>query len=104
MSNRSRDKGLRIERELVHLHTDAGIACERVPLSGAAGGSFFGDLLVADTWVAEVKARGNGVGFKTLHAWLGTNDLLFLRMDHARPFVAMTWEMYITLLKQRREA
>jgi Holliday junction resolvase len=46
--NRSRDKGNRIEREMVHRHLDNGIFAERVPLSGSAGGSFSGDLRRAD--------------------------------------------------------
>ncbi len=33
MARRSREKGQRIERELVHLHLDAGIPASRVPLS-----------------------------------------------------------------------
>jgi hypothetical protein len=36
MSKLSRDKGLRIEREIVSAHAELGIAGERVPLSGAA--------------------------------------------------------------------
>ena len=40
MARLSRDKGQRIERELVHLHLDAGIPASRVPLSGAAGERF----------------------------------------------------------------
>jgi hypothetical protein len=38
MGEMSRDKGQRIEYELVHLHTDSGIPANHVPLSGAAGG------------------------------------------------------------------
>ena len=44
MARMSRDKGQRIERELAHLHLDAGIPASRVPLSGAAGGEYAGDL------------------------------------------------------------
>jgi len=36
MSKLSRDKGARIEREIVAAHADLGIAGERVPLSGQA--------------------------------------------------------------------
>ncbi len=36
MGKPSRDKGARRERQLVLLHTEAGIHAERVPLSGAA--------------------------------------------------------------------
>jgi hypothetical protein len=35
MARPSRDKGLRVEREIVALHAELGIKAERVPLSGA---------------------------------------------------------------------
>ena len=34
-----RQKGLRVEREIVALHIAMGVNAERVPLSGSAGGS-----------------------------------------------------------------
>ena len=37
MSKLSRDKGARIEREIVAAHEALGIKSERVPLSGQAG-------------------------------------------------------------------
>jgi Holliday junction resolvase len=57
---RSRDKGNRAERHLVHLLQGAGFAAERIPLSGAAGGRFSGDVSVPLLGVdrrVEVKAR-----------------------------------------------
>lgn len=104
MGKAQRDKGQRIEREIVHLHQDAGIPAERVPLSGAAGGSFTGDLLIADTLRAEVKARAGGGGFKTLERWLGKNDLLFLRKDGITvPYVIMSWKVYVALMTGQRD-
>ena len=91
MSAASRRKGNRIERELVELHRRIGIAAERVPLSGAAGGTFAGDLVLPGIGRAEVKARGNGAGFATLDRWLGNNDVLFLRRDRAEPLVLLPW-------------
>ena len=45
MSGRKhRDKGNRVEREIVRLHSDIGVEAARVPLSGAAGGRFSGDI------------------------------------------------------------
>lgn len=101
MPNRSREKGDRAERALVTLHHMAGIPAERIPLSGAMGGSFSGDLRIADTYTAEVKARKDGAGFKTLEGWLGRNDLLFLRRDRTTPIVVLSWETYIHLMKGR---
>lgn len=40
----SRDKGNRAERAIVKILLDRGFNAERVPLSGAAGGSYLGDL------------------------------------------------------------
>jgi Holliday junction resolvase len=64
---RHRQKGNRIERELVQLHKDIGVHCERYPLSGAS--RFLGSGHDLDVYargrdeapfVAEVKARKNG--------------------------------------------
>lgn len=100
--NRSKQKGDRIERELVQRHREAGIPAERVPLSGAVGGQFAGDLRIAGNLKGEVKARGGGDGFKTLERWLGDNDLLFLRRDRAEPLVVMPWTQYEELLRGKR--
>ena len=93
-------KGSRVERELVRLHTDAGLPCERVPLSGAAGGSFTGDLRIG-RYTGEVKSRATGEGFRTIERWLGKNDVLFLRRDRTQPIVVMDWSFYIDLMKGR---
>ena len=120
MGKRSRDKGQRIENEVVHLHLDTGIPASRVPLSGAHGGEYAGDVRILD-FTGEVKARANGEGFKQLEKWLGDHDLLFLRRDRQRPLVGfvrdtclclmrhkhvsrtnplvcMTWQMYLDLM------
>ena len=93
----SRDKGARREREFVHRLNEAGIPAERVPLSGAAGGQFGGDIRIEGGFVAECKARKDGAGFKTLEGWLEGNDFLFLQRDRSDPFVCMTWEMFTRL-------
>ena len=94
----SRDKGGRVERELVNKLKDAGMAAERVPLSGAAGGTFSGDVLIQDTLIAEVKARKEGAGFKTLEGWLGDNDMLLLKRNNADPIAVLPWDLLITFL------
>lgn len=107
MANRAKQKGDRIERQIVQKHKDIGFPCCRVPLSGACGESdeqFSGDIKLdlpeIGTLRAEVKARANGEGFKTLEAWLGNNDLLFLRRDHAEPLVVLPWATYEKLLSK----
>jgi Holliday junction resolvase len=83
-----RQKGNRVERFLVNLLQERGFAAERIPLSGAAGGSFKGDVTVALLGVdrtAEVKARKHG--FQQLYQWLDGNDLLIVKQDRAEPIV-----------------
>ena len=43
---RSRDKGARVERGIVRALQAVGFAAARVPLSGAAGGRFAGDVVM----------------------------------------------------------
>ena len=105
---RSRDKGARREREIVNLHRELGIPTQRVPLSGACGGAYSGDVdiyidgLEESPIIGEVKARANGQGFKTIEKFLGDNDVLFLRRDHASPMIVLPWRTWIRLIKRRR--
>jgi Holliday junction resolvase len=67
----SRDKGNRAERALVKFLQEKGFAAERVPLSGAAGGSFVGDITIPVMGIdrcAEVKVRSKGS--RQLYDWL----------------------------------
>lgn len=103
MSGRkSRNKGNSYEREIVHALQDAGIAAERIPLSGAAGGSFAGDIKVsvpvlnADKTM-ECKRRAGG--FKTLYGWLGENYALFVRDDHCPSLVVLRLEDFAQLAR-----
>jgi Holliday junction resolvase len=104
---RHRRKGDRVERELVHLHTNIGIKAERYPLSGAScfrGSGHDLDIYVfgldETPLVAEVKARKDGSGFATLERWLGEYDVLFLRRDHAEPLALVPWRVWARLLSR----
>lgn len=108
MGKPSRDKGLRRERGIVALHVKCGIHAERVPLSGAtryqgngADIDIYGRGRGAPPFRAEVKARGNGSGFRTLERWLGGHDALFLWRDRQPPLVLLhlhTWMELLALL------
>ncbi|MET3838748.1 hypothetical protein [Bradyrhizobium sp. OAE829] len=94
MGRASRDKGNRAERAIVKSLINAGLTAERVPLSGSAGGSYVGDLMVrvADrNFVVEVKARKNG--FRQLYDWLDARDVLVLRADRATPLVVLRMDL-----------
>ncbi len=87
---RSRDKGNRAERALVRYLQDRGFAAERVPLSGAAGGRYAGDVsipVIGRDLIAEMKVRG--AGFRQLYAWLDGRDLLIVRADRCEPLVVI---------------
>jgi hypothetical protein len=106
MAKAQRDKGLRRERQLIALHTELGIKCERVPLSGAVryrGNGADIDLYLcgqeAAPWVGECKARGNGEGFITLKRWLGDADFLALVEDRCEPLIVLPWKRWVELLE-----
>lgn len=98
MSSASKNKGSRVEREIRDAHLQVGIPAKKMPLSGALGGEYAGDLLIAGKLRAEVKARKSGSGFAMIQKWLGSNDLLFLRENNDSPKVVMPMEIYLTLL------
>lgn len=100
----SREKGSRVERAMVHLHHTAGIPCERVPLSGACGGAFTGDLKICGNLTGEVKARQNAHGFKQVLDWLGCCQFLFVKMTGVKePTVIMPWAVYERLMHAHME-
>jgi Holliday junction resolvase len=105
MSKMERNKGARIEREIVELHRELGVHAEKVPLSGAASYQGAGnDVDVyafgrdAAAFTCEVKARKSGEGFALLERWLAGNDVLFLRRNRAKPMVVLSWDAYEQLI------
>ena len=87
---RSRDKGSRAERAIVRFLQEHGFAAQRVPLSGAAGGRYIGDImvrLVGRDLCVEVKVRAHG--FAQLYGWLDHRDLLIVRQDRHDPLVVL---------------
>ncbi len=92
-----RRKGVLGEREFIKL-----MGGERVPLSGAAGGSFTGDVVnVPYLGRGEVKCRRDG--FKQLYAWLAGNDFLALRADRKPWLVVMPAEDLKQLIEELDE-
>lgn len=102
MGKFSRDKGQREELSVVHAFQEAGIGAEKIPLSGAAGGSFCGDVSVpvqGMDWKGECKVRADG--FKQLYDWLGANDFLTVRADRKPRLVIMRQDDFIKLARQK---
>ncbi|MEI8153557.1 MAG: hypothetical protein WCG92_18490 [Hyphomicrobiales bacterium] len=87
---RSRAKGNRTERRVVVALQAAGLAAVRVPLSGAAGGRFSGDVvmpLMGRDLCLEVKARADG--FRELYGWLDERDALIVKADRQEALVVV---------------
>ncbi len=85
-----RRKGQRVERVLVRSLQAHGFAAERMPLSGAAGGRFSGDVvipLMGRDLCVEVKARADG--FRELYSWLNERDVLIVKADRQEPLVVV---------------
>ena len=105
MGKSQRDKGARREREVVNHWIARGIKAARVPLSGACGGDYAGDLdLYAfgkdeAPLIGEVKARATGGGFRTITKWLATNDFLVLHEDHSERLYVLPERIMQRLIK-----
>jgi Holliday junction resolvase len=104
-----RQKGDRVEREIIALHKAINIGAERYPMSGAT--HFRGSGHDIDVYalgreqapiVCEVKARKTGEGFTTLERWLGDYDVLFLKRNNAEPMVVLPWRVWAQLLGKVR--
>lgn len=96
---RSRSKGLRGERGIVHLLQERGRAAERVPLSGAAGGRYTGDISVpvlGEDRILEVKVRADG--FKEIYSWLAGNYALVIKADRKKPLLVIPLEDAVDVL------
>jgi Holliday junction resolvase len=97
---RSRSKGVRTERSIVHALRANGVAAVRVPLSGAVGGRFAGDIvlpLMGRDLCVEVKARANG--FRELYSWLNQRDVLIVKADRQEPLVILRLSLAAEIAK-----
>lgn len=85
---RHKQKGDRVEREIVSILKRHGIPAKRVPLSGSVSG-YPGDVQACINGcelVLEVKARKD---FKTLYNWLEQRDALILKADRKEPLLVL---------------
>ena len=100
MGKSQRDKGARIERKIVAYLNERKIEAERVPLSGAMGKSFAGDILLPISGrVLEVKGRNkDGVFWRTAEKFLADNYALVLIEDRQDPYVMLRLDDLCDLL------
>jgi hypothetical protein len=96
---RSRSKGARIERGIVNALQAYGLAAARMPLSGAVGGRFGGDIVLPPLGrelCVEVKARAEG--FRELYCWL-KERCARLKAEHQEPLVVMRLSLAAEIAK-----
>tara|TARA_Y100000592_G_scaffold3826_1_gene5524 strand:+ start:68 stop:397 length:330 start_codon:yes stop_codon:yes gene_type:complete len=97
----ARTKGASFEREVVNWHKDRNVEAERIPLSGAAKGSYSGDLKIGpeQALLAECKRRARA--WQDLYDALDQDgsDMLFIRKDRERTLVVLPLETYEAFLE-----
>jgi Holliday junction resolvase len=97
----SRAKGDRFEREVVASLEADGIGAERVPLSGAAGGMFSGDIQ-AITRLGRIKleCKVRARAWLDLYGWIVGNYALVIKRDRDEPLVVMRLSDWKKLAKE----
>ena len=107
MTAMQRNKGARVERDIVNRHKALGVHAERVPQSGASAYTHDYDVDIYP-WgeeegplVAEVKADQHRIP-KTIIKQLGEADLLFMKPDRQEPYVFMPWYVWERLVRGGR--
>lgn len=93
--NKSRAKGDRFERDCVNRLKELGLETQRVPLSGAAGGLFSSDVIVAGRKI-ECKTRKRFIS--QFLGWLQGNYALFVKEDRSETLVVMRLDDFAALL------
>lgn len=98
----SRQKGDRVEREIVNTMREHGIKAQRVPLSGASGGDFTGDIvaeIAGSDWRLECKAKKGG--FKEDYKWLGPGiDAVIKKADRQEPLITLHLGAFLELVER----
>jgi hypothetical protein len=89
MSRRSRDKGARREREVLHLAQEAAFAATKRSAKYKAGHDLTWPLLDRE-WRVEVKARANG--FREFYRWRQDRHAVVIKADRER------WLLVVPLL------
>lgn len=94
-----KDKGSRFEREVVAAFLAGGIFAERVPLSGAAGGSFGADVDVTlpNRGIKKFECKSRARAWQDLYNYLRDNFALVIKRDNAKPLVVLPLKTFVEL-------
>jgi hypothetical protein len=92
--NKSKTKGDRFERELVHLAESYGLKAYRNRMSRANEGEHW-DVSIAGR---RLEAKKRGHGFKEIRKWLVGNDGVVVGSDREEPLVVLRLKEYLKML------
>jgi Holliday junction resolvase len=76
-----------------------GVAAERAPLSGVAGGRFSGDTVILVTGRDLCVGVKAGTEFRELYSWLDQRDVLILKADRQEPLVVLRLSLAAEIAK-----
>lgn len=97
----SKDKGRRLENAVVDAFTSSGHQAERVPLSGALGGKYAGDVVVGTTEkpLLRIECKNREVLPEYLWTYLaqGDADAVVLKKNHKKPLVVLPLDAFIRM-------
>jgi len=96
MGKSQRDKGARVERQILRMFTNAGFKGERVGFLPWMGHDRQGDLHIEGK-TYEIKARKKGEGFKMIETWLGDNYGLVLVANNKEPLIVLRITDFLNL-------
>lgn len=98
----SRQKGDRFEGSVVDQFKAEGIVAQRVPLSGAAGGMFTGDVQFVsprDGITRKIECKCRGRAWLDLYGWIVDNYALCIKRDRAETLVVLRMEDFLKLTR-----
>lgn len=99
----AKDKGRRLENQVVKLLEEAGLPAERIPLSGSLGGKYSSDVVLGsvDKPLArfECKNRENIADY--MWSYLEPVDYLVIKKNGKKPLVVMAFDQFTELLKHK---
>jgi Holliday junction resolvase len=106
VANKNKNKGTYHEKWFVDWLKSIGVACKRVPLSGALGGEWSGDIhltLDGQRWlVGEVKYRDKS-NFPSPFTVLEGRDIAFYKRKTGKPqtLVIMSGEEFAKIIQEK---
>lgn len=93
-------KGGSFEREIVARLQSLGISAEKIPLSGAAGGSFDHDISCPVRGIdRKLEAKRRARAFGTIYGMLGQNYAVVIRDDRTPILIVMRLDDWAELAK-----